>query len=164
MKTIILILAAVLLSACDPKQPTSNQAQAAAQERILQEGNSQVGLPAIKNFRERRLLKAIYELRDQDGLSTFAYVIAHQSGKPVFLCNSVGFAMSDATGFTNPDKWEQPHSGAQYQPFPQAEPNGLFTPDTSSANWVMCLDTKAGKPVPVFVQGDIIVSSMRLGE
>lgn len=44
---------------------SSDEKQTEQQERILAEGTAQVGMPAINNFRERKLLKQILELRDQ---------------------------------------------------------------------------------------------------
>lgn len=161
MRIVYAIAFCLLLAACEMPSPDSNQIQAQQQERILQEGTSQTGMPAIKNFRERRTLKMIYELRDQEGLSTYTYVIPEQTGKPVFLCDSVGYAISDATGYTNPDKVMHPMSG-EYFTMTQAEPNGLFTPDVSDANWVLCLDPKTSKPLPVFVSARIVVSAFRL--
>jgi hypothetical protein len=155
------VLLALGLVGCDMPPEDSNQIQAKQQERILQEGTSQLGMPAIKNFRERRTLKMIYELRDQEGLSTYTYVVAEQTGKPVYLCDSVGYAISDATGYTNPDKVMHPMSG-EYFTMTQAEPNGLFTPDVSDANWVLCIDPAGNKPLPVFVSSKIIVSAYKL--
>jgi hypothetical protein len=141
--------------------PDSNKIQADAQERILQEATSQTGMPAIKNFRERKALKMIYELRDQEGLTTYTYTVPEQTGKPVFLCDSIGFAISDATGYTNPDKLL--HDGYSTQIImTQAEPNGLFTPDVSDANWVLCIDPKTSKPLPVFISSKIVVSAFKL--
>lgn len=161
MRIVYTIALCLLLTACDMPPEDSNEVQAKQQERILQEGTSQTGMPAIKNFRERRTLKMIYELRDQEGLSTYTYVVPEQTGKPVFLCDSVGFAISDATGYTNPDKVMHPYSGVWFT-MTQAEPNGLFTPDVSDANWVLCLDPKTSKPLPVFVSSRIVVSAFRL--
>jgi hypothetical protein len=163
MKIAYMIAACLLLAACDMPPPDSNQIQAQQQERILQEGTSQTGMPAIKNFRERRTLKMIYELRDQEGLSTYTYVVPEQTGKPVFLCDSVGYAISDATGYTNPDKVMNPRIDT-YFTMTQAEPNGLFTPDVSDANWVLCLDPKTSKPLPVGVSSRIVVSAFRLAQ
>lgn len=156
-----LTLSACCLVACGMPPPDSNRIQAEQQERILQEGTSALGMPAIKNFREKRTLKMIYELRDQEGLSTYTYVVAEQTGKPVFLCDSVGYAISDATGYTNPDKVMKDYSGV-FATMTQAEPNGLFTPDVSEANWILCIDPTDKKPLPVFVSSKIIVSAYRL--
>ncbi len=62
MKTIVSVAAlAVLgltLTGCEIEQ-NSDDTQRSQQERILKEGTAQSGMPAIKNFRERKLLKQI---------------------------------------------------------------------------------------------------------
>lgn len=158
----LLILATLCLVGCIPEErKDSNRIQAEQQERILKEGTAQLGMPAIKNFRERRTLKMIYELRDQEDLSTYTYTVSEQSGKAVFLCDSVGYAISDATGYTNPDKVMQTGQYG-FGTMTQAEPNGLFTPDVSDANWILCIDPEGKKPRPVFVSSRIIVSAFKL--
>lgn len=158
MKLAIVVIAILFLAGADGCTPplSSDQVQAQQAEVMLKEGTAQTGMPAIKNFRERKTLKMIYELRDQEGLSTFTYIVSEQTGKPVFLCNSVGYAISDATGYLSPDK----KVGVDIM-F-QAEPNGLFTPDASDANWVICIDPKTSKPLPVFISARILVSAYRL--
>lgn len=153
------VLASVTLTGCLDSVSSSDTIQREAQERILQEGTTQLGMPAIKNFREKRLLKMIYELRDQDGLVTYTYTVNKMTGKPVFLCNSIGYAINDATGYTNPDKVVH-NNGQSFGTMPQAEPNGLFTPDNSNAYWVMCMGKD--KPLPVFVGSEVIVSPIKL--
>lgn len=163
MKSLVIAALTIFtLTACEPRQPTSDQRMAAEQERALQDGVSSVGQPAIKNWREKRLLKMIYELRDQDGLRTYTYIVAQNTGARSFLCDSIGFPINDATGFTSPEKIYQSPGGTHSFPMIQAEPNGLFTPDTSNSYWVMCLDTVGGKPAPVFVTGYPLVSTFKL--
>jgi len=159
---IILAIAASvgILAGCDQKR-SSDSIQRDQQESILKEGTSAVGMPAIHNFREKRLLKMIYEKRDQDGLRTFTYTFNKMTGKPVFFCDSMGYAINDATGFTNPDKVVR-DNGTAFGTMPQAEPNGLFTPNSSNAYWVMCLT--GDKAEPVFVGTDVIVSPVKLTE
>ena len=73
---LLLVPVLVLVSmadACDDHQPSSDQIQQQQQEQILQEGTSAVGMPSIKNFREKRLLKQILELRDRTDLTTYTY-------------------------------------------------------------------------------------------
>lgn len=162
MKRSLLILAAVcsvaILAACD-KIVSSDSIQRDQQEQILQEGTAAVGMPAIKNFREKRLLKMIYEKRDQDGLRTYTYTFNKMTGKPVFFCDSIGYAINDATGFTNPDKVVR-NNGTVFGTMPQAEPNGLFTPDNSNAYWVMCLN--GDKAEAVFIGTEPVVSPFKL--
>lgn len=141
--------------------PTSDDIQRAQSERILQEGTAQVGMPAIKNFRERKLLKDILELRDQEGFSTYTYVWNEMNGKLVFFCNSVGYGIPYATQFTNPQKIGWVVSGSQAAAgltLPQADPNGLFSPSAAEGTWVMCKDPKGDGVKPVYIEPRIVVS------
>ena len=85
-----LALLGVALTGCE-EYADSDGKQRAQQERILKEGTAQTGMPAIKNFRERKLMKQIIEMRDQDGLVTYTYTVPETTGRPVFLCNSIGY-------------------------------------------------------------------------
>lgn len=83
MKTIFaLMLAMVVLVGCGiEKSKSSNDIQREQGERLLAEGTAQTGMPAINNFRERKLLKDILELRDQTGLVTYTYLWNEFNGK-----------------------------------------------------------------------------------
>lgn len=137
----------------------SDYAQREHQEKILQEGTAQTGMPAIKNFRERKLLKQIIEMRDQDGIVTYTYTVPETTGRPVFLCNSIGYGLPAATQYTNPEKYV---FGIR-STLPQADPNGLFSPDSAEGTWVLCSDPiVSGKTRPVYVEPRIIVSPFKL--
>ena len=129
---------------CNPtSSPSSDDTQAAQQERILREGTSQVGMPAIKNFRERKQLKDIFELRDQVGFTTYTYVWPELSKVPIFFCDSIGYGIPYATQFTNPQKIAWAVSSSQAAAgltLPQADPNGLFSPASAEGTWIMCKD------------------------
>ena len=164
-KNIVIALAvAACLAAC-AQAPSSDREQQRAQEVLLQEGTAQVGMPAIKNFRERKLLKQILELRDQEGLVTYTYTFAEATGKKTFLCNSIGYGLPAATQFTNPEKIAADR--LEYGiTLPQADPNGLFSPSSAEGTWVLCLDpndtTGKGKTLPVYSEPKLIVSPFKL--
>jgi hypothetical protein len=160
MKTLILLLTIPLLMASRGCEPSSDDIQRNQQERILAEGTAQVGMPAIKNFRERKLLKDIIELRDQTGLATYTYVFAEMTGQFTFLCASIGYGLPVATQFTNPQKLER--SSAGLATLPQADPNGLFSPSSAEGTWVMCSDPDSKEARPVYVEPRIIVSPFKL--
>lgn len=150
----------VALVGCD-YTPSSDEAQRAQQEQILKEGSAQTGMPAINNFRERKLLKQIIEMRDQDGLVTYTYTVPETTGRPVFLCNSIGYGLPAATQYTNPQKIVEDTRGNVG--IPQADPNGLFSPESAEGTWVMCSDPSgSGKTRPVYVEPRIIVSPFKL--
>ena len=154
----------VVLLGCQGS-PTSDDIQSQQQEKILAEGTSQVGMPAIKNFRERKLVKMLLELRDQNDLSTFTYIWSDFQGRWVFFCNSVGYGIPYATQFTNPQKKETgSNSGSGYYAItlPQADPNGLFSPASAEGTWVMCKDPNGPDVKPVYIEPRSIVSPFRL--
>lgn len=154
-----------VVSACDDRPQTSDQIQQQQQEGILAEGTSKVGMPAIHNFRERRLLKMLLEKRDQEDLLTFTYVWSDVLGKYTFFCNSVGYGIPYATQFTNPEKVTPFHygqGGYGYYTLPQADPNGLFSPAAAEGTWVMCKDPKGTDPEPIYIEPRIIVSPFEL--
>ena len=121
MKTfigVVIIIFVTLFVGCHTN--TSDDVQQAQQEKILAEGTSMVSMPAIHNFREKKLLKDILELRDQDGLVTYTYVFNELNGKLIFLGQTVGYGIPYATQFTNPAKYVYTGSGPIV--LPQADP------------------------------------------
>jgi hypothetical protein len=155
-KFIPIALLAVFTVACEPSSDSIQQQQ---QERILREGTAALGMPSIKNFREKRLLKDILELRDQEGLITYTYVFSEQTGQLKFFCNSIGYGIPYATQYTNPLKVE---GGPAV--IAQADPNGLFSPASAEGTWIMCADptSKDKRGLPVYVEPRVIVSPFKL--
>lgn len=163
-KPLLIVLCAFVLVGCTDIEPSSNQRMNEIQEKHLQESVSQLGLPAITNWREKRTFKMIYELRDKTDLVTYTYITAQASGDLKFLCESIGFPINDATGYSSPENVSYFKAGGAIHviPLQQAEPNGLFTPPTSNSYWVMCIDKIGGKPAPVFIAGSPVVSTFPL--
>jgi len=165
MRFVWVMTACVLVASngCNDGPVSSDAVQAAQQERILQEGTSAVGMPAIRNFRERRLLKDILELRDQNGLVTYTYVFAENTGKLTFFCDSIGYGIPYSTQFTNPEKVERNNCNTcGYYTLPQADPNGLFSPGSADGTWVMCKDPNGPDVRPVFIEPRVVVSPFKL--
>lgn len=144
--------------------PTSDAQQTRQQEQILKEGNRQAGMPNIVNFREKKLLKLILEMRDQDGLVTYTYLYNEMQGKLVFLCDSVGYGIPYATEYTSPSRpayaFETHEAGNIV--VPQADPNGLFAPNSAEGTWVVCKDPNSSDVKPVYVEPRIVVSPFKL--
>ncbi len=163
MRTIAIMLAIMLAGACvSERKESSDYKQQVAQERILAEGTAQTGMPAIKNFRERKILKDILELRDQEGLATFTYLVSDYDAKLRFFCTSVGYGIPYATQYTNPEKLLYNGGRYSYSNLPQADPNGLFSPASAEGTWVMCLDPAGKRTQVVYVEPRIVVSPFRL--
>lgn len=143
--------------------PTAEQKQSRQQQQLMGEGLAQTGMPSIKNFRERKLLKDIYELRDQNGLVTYTYLYNQMTGALVFFCNSVGYGIPYATEYTNPQQDTYYTSGSSvHLTIPQADPNGLYSPSSAEGTWVMCAPPNGGDAQPVYVEPRVIVSPFAL--
>ena len=159
-KVLFASLIALLLVSCGEYQPTADEKDRLQQEKALQEAQRETGLPAIHNFQEKKLLKQIYELRDNEKIVNYAYLYNEMQGKLVFIGKCIGYGIPYSTQYSNPQKVY--HEGSQYGLIlPQAEPNGLFMPAASDGTWVMLLD-KEGTPHPVYIEPKVIVSPFPL--
>ncbi len=158
---VVALLPILLLFACENQPATSDDVQKAQQENLLKEASAQTGMPAIKNFRERKMAKDILELRDQEGLVTYTYLWNEFNGKKVFFCESVGYGLPYATQYTNPQKIADRSQGG-FAILPQADPNGLFSPASAEGTWVLCKDPNGKKVAPVYIEPRIIVSPFKL--
>lgn len=164
--------AAFFISNCDytPPASTANEKESQLQETLSGEAIAQVGLPAITHFREKRILKQIYELRDQDGLLTYTYVFNNLSGKFIKLCDSEGYGIPYATEYTNPqsEQWYKlpyTHTGDYpwgHTTLPQADPNGLYSPASAEGTWVLCLDPDTKKAQPQYIEPPVLVTTYQL--
>lgn len=172
-RLLLISLIGMALSGCDPiegRKLSSDEVQRQQQEVLLQEGTSKVGMPNIVNFRERKMLKEILELRDQAGFATYTYVWNEMTGKKIFFCHSIGYGIPYATQFTSPQKLERQSinwgNGNGYGNYvnvmPQADPNGLFSPAAAEGTWVLCKNPKGDDVKPVYIEPRIIVSPFEL--
>jgi hypothetical protein len=161
MKKLLLVVPLVaLLTACLETPPTSGQIERKKQEELSLQAVQQVGMPAIVNFAEKRMMKDIMELRDQN-VATTTYLVG-MNNQLTKLCTSIGYGLPYATQYTNPQKpVYEVHGNIT---LPQADPNGLYSPASADGTWVLCVDKKDGKAKPVFVEPRVIVSPITLGE
>jgi len=160
MKKLLLLLpVAALLTACLETTPTSTQIERRKQEELSMQAVTQVGMPAIVNFAEKRMMKDILELRDKN-VATTTYLVG-MNNQLTKVCDSVGYGLPYATQYTNPSRvvYDQ---GRGSQVIPQADPNGLYSPASADGTWVLCVDHKDGKAKPVFIEPRVIVSPMAL--
>jgi hypothetical protein len=159
MKKLLLVVPLVaLLTACLETPQSSGQIERKKQEELSLQGVQQVGMPAIVNFAEKRMMKDILELRDQN-VATTTYLVG-MNNQLTKVCDSIGYGLPYATQYTNPQKpVYEVHGNIT---LPQADPNGLYSPASADGTWVLCVDHKDGKAKPVFIEPRIIVSPMPL--
>ena len=162
MKKFVLVLSLAMI-ACHTRPDDADKKQRVQQEQLLAEATSQTGMPNIKNFRERKMLKDILELRDQTGVITYTYLVSDYQGALVFFCDSVGYGIPYATQYTNPQKPVYFNEGGGGNiTLPQADPNALFSPAAAEGTWVMCKDPNGDDVKVVYVEPRIVVSPFPL--
>ena len=168
MKKSILLIAIVGLFAvagCEPvtSTPSADVRQATRTRKAMAEADRQIGMPGIVNFQERRLMKSILELRDQEDLICYAYLVNIQ-GELKYLGRCLGFGLPYSVQYTNPMREVKDYhtnGGSWGFTMPQPDPNGLFMPEGLSATWLMLIGPD-GDPRPVYVEPSIIVSPFPL--
>lgn len=152
---------ALSLCACNMNE-TSDSKMSQAQEKTLDEANSRVGMPAVTNFSEKRILKQIYELRDKQK-PTWFYTQA-LDGRKVCIGQGFGYPIPYATQYSNPQhltNYDTPH-GYQYEMTSQAEPNGLFMPSNAEGTWLLLLNPETGNAEPYYEENRVSASPFKL--
>jgi len=148
MKRIALVtgLASTLvLAGCNEDLRNSEQIQYQQQEVMLKQAAKELGMPAITNFAEKRMMKDILELRDKN-VTTYTYLVG-VNNQLTKLCDSVGYGLPYATQYTNPGL---------------ADPNGLYSPASADGTWVACKVPGKDKISPTYIEPRIIVSTFPL--
>lgn len=170
MKKIILVLMAagvlVGLTSCDDNSSTRKESN--YQSQLMQQAADEVGMPEITEFYEKKLAKEIFELRDDSELVCYAYTRSDMTGKYVYLGRCMGYGLPYSTQYTCP---ETPYWGrsstdesASYRDYslPQADPNGLYSPEGLSATWLWLIDEKTGEPNVTYIESEITVLQQKL--
>jgi hypothetical protein len=149
-----LIIAFILFSAdsCDTTPQTSSESsQVNGQQQTYAKNQP---LPQYDYSPERDELIQIYNAR-MKVVNTWTVIFA--MGKPVFVCPSKGYPIPYTTQLTNPSQVQYSGTSAAIT-IPQAEPNGLYT-GQSSATWVLCIRSLPGggsEVDPVYSEPDAL--------
>ena len=160
----------VSASSCTISEKTSDSKQTEATNRSLNLANEMVGMPNIINFTQKKLLKQIYELCDREKLITYLYTKADLDGFFVYQGKCIGYGIPFSAQFTNPERIVEGDKYFGYNlsgylnyltVLPQADPNGIFMPTSSSATWSMMIDYH-GLPRVVYMEPEIVVSPFPL--
>lgn len=159
MKNLLIILSIVLLSSCNERTDSDNML-ANQQEQLMKEANTEIGMPAIINFQERKMMKMILELRDQANLICYAYIVPEMTGKPVFLGKCIGYGLPYTTQYTNPAKVSAGYG--EHYILPQADPNGLFMPSSADGTWLLMIDPATNEVKPIYIEPKVLVSPFKL--
>jgi hypothetical protein len=159
---VFVVASFLMASSCQP-QATADSKQAAQTMQALNNAAAEIGMPAIHRYTELKQFKQILELRDQANLITHTYLMNEMTGEiGQYLGKSIGYGIPAATQFTNPVRTVRVlgNGGGAVQ-LPQADPNGLFMPTSTSATWVILIGPD-GKPNPCFIEPLILVFPFKM--
>lgn len=156
MKKFALIF--VLMAVGCVKEDSADNRQRKETENMVAEAHSQVGMPDITRWTERKLARDILELRDKE-ITTYVYIV-NLHGELIYLGEAIGFGLPYSVQFTNPEKAVFKSSQGGFGSLPQPDPNGLFMPEGLAATWIMLKGPDGVHPV--YVEPEIIVSPFKL--
>lgn len=163
----LMVSIAIAFSSCgeDQKFNDTDSQQQQQQEKLLQDQNNQVGLPDIKNWSEKKLLKKIIELRDNADLKTYLYN-QNLDGKYIYIGQCIGFGIPYSTQYTNPEKFNTVDGGeySAENPYvlPQADPNGLFSGQGQQATWIQYVNPENGTLEVIYMEPNAVVTQSKM--
>lgn len=165
MIAMIAVVAIMFIStSCWESKKSADRIQTLQSETAFDEAQREIGMPNIVNWMQRKTLKEIYELCDQEKLICYAYLFNPFQGKLIYLGRCLGYGIPFSAQFTNPEKTVEGDkelgkdwSGHFIMKKPQADPNGLYMPTSSSATWVILVDEE-GEPYTVYMEPNLVVS------
>ena len=162
---LMLFVSMLTFVSCDvSNSKTSDQIQKEQQEKQLKEATRELGMPNIVNFQEKKTLKWILELRDDEKILNYAYSYSEMTGKFTYIGRCIGFPIPYATQYTSPQRpagrYETQEAGNIA--LPQADPNGLYSPADAEGTWILLVNPKTSKPHPLYMEPKVTVSAFPL--
>jgi hypothetical protein len=113
-------------------RPNSDTITSQRQETLLMQAVEKIGMPAIKYFRELRMMNRVLEERDQT-LPTWTYLWSDYNRCFTFIGMSVAYPIPYSTERTSPQKAVR--YGDHRIAMPQADPNGLYPPSSAEGTF-----------------------------
>jgi len=164
------ILIFSLFMGCSAEVQNDDAVQTAKQEQMAKIMRQKIGDPEITNFWEAKNYNRIMEKRDEPKLICYYYTTNQMTGKYVYQGQCCGYGVPYSTQISNPSKVVEGDkelgydlSGYVNYPMmkPQAEPNGLYMPTSSSSTWVLVYDPETKTSTIDYVEPLITVSEIK---
>lgn len=148
---LLLAGAAILAIACETADTREERNTVQRQKEQFRKSHP---APFFEWSLESHLMTKLYQARNS-AVSTWSYVWDPFRGKISWECPSIGFPIPGGTQLTNPEQWVRGGtSGTSIVVLPQAEPNGLFSPQTAMGTYVMCVNPD-GTVSPAYVEDNV---------
>lgn len=153
----IIIATTMIFGGCIDESTDSKQKMET--EQLMQEAHNQVGMPNIRHFFERKMMKEVLEKCDNPKLVTYLYT-KNLDGKYIYEGRGIGFGIPYSVQFTNPER--RLYTSGSGVTLPQADPSGLFKPEGLSATWYMMIDEETGETSVEYWEPNIIVKQKKV--
>lgn len=134
----------------------ARERQTQAMDVIADQADRAVGMPAMSNFQQKRLVRDIYERTDR-ATTTYAYVQG-LDGRLTCFGQGIGYGVPYGTRATPPEDRYGMTEFAVAQP----EPNGLYLPDNAAATWWQMLNPETKKVEVVYLEPNMVITPFKL--
>mgnify|MGYP001607788218 CR=1 FL=1 len=145
-KLILGALVALVVVGCGGAQSVETERKIVDRQQDIY--NRVQPMPLFDYSQDRNTLIQVYNAKNE-ARQTWAVDTA-LDGTPIWSCPSYGFPIPVTTQLTNPE--QQIGTGVTV---PQAEPNGLYTGQTT-ATYVLCIRPN-GDVVPIYAEQDVLL-------
>ncbi len=160
LATIVLAgLTVVTMTSCSGSSARETETQQT--KEIMDQIQYEVGMPDIQNFYEKKMAKEIIELRDDSDLVCYAYT-QNRDGQFVYLGRSMGYGLPYSVQYTAPEYIARSGSSTGYAILPQADPNGLYMPQSADATWLMLIDEETAEAGIMYIEEDLTITQTKL--
>lgn len=132
--------------------------EANATATLMNQSQAAVGMPAIVNWREKKQMKEIYELRDTEGLIRYAYTLT-MDGTLIYWGKCFGYGIPYSTQYSNPmtHVYDRRYGATWDFMSAQPEPNGLYPAEGLEATWLTMMDPDTQEPTVAYFEEKLIV-------
>ena len=100
---------------------------------------------------QRDIMIQIYKAQNE-AIYTYSYTQSPYTGKIMWESATFGFPIAGGTQLTNPEQTVTAYQSLAT--IAQAEPNGLYSPESSRGTWVLCVN-EDGSISPAYIEDDV---------
>jgi hypothetical protein len=156
--TAVIAAVALLAAACTSASstPTGQQQENSAQR---QDTTSLVNDQPVPHFNYSQIRQTLIDAEtiSADGTQTTSFFFQMGDPDPVFSCPSLGEPVANTAQLSNPQQIiEDPYpSGGASVPISQMDPNGIYSPASSSGTYVICVNSSGAKYLQYW-EGDVM--------
>jgi hypothetical protein len=145
------------LAACTHGQPNGQQQENKQQQQDTTSLEASQPIPHY-NYSQIRQTLIDAETISADGTQTTSFFFQMGNQDPVYSCPSLGEPVANSSSLSNPQQGTGVSGVAGAIAIGQMDPDGIYTPTSSSGTYVICLNS-GGQPYLDYWEGDVFTVS-----